>query len=115
MLVSYFQNTGVGMTKDQYFEMCEMLGSEPVDSEIPVELDDFPSEVHQAFGIYRMLSDNWEGMSGQYMGKIFTGIKDILEVAQVDPQDQYFTISLCRLIDDVRMQEINKKQQKPAS
>ncbi len=103
------------MTRDQYFEMCEMLGTTPIDDEIPVTLEDFPDDLHQAFSVYRMLSDNWEGMSGQYMGKIFTGIKDILEVAQIDKQDQFFVISLCRLIDDVRMQEINKKTEKPAS
>ena len=44
------------MTKEQYFEMCEMLGSQPVDSEIPVELDDFPVEVQQAFLVYKQLS-----------------------------------------------------------
>ena len=33
------------MTKEQYFEMCEMMGSEPVEDEIPVEFDDLYSEV----------------------------------------------------------------------
>jgi len=115
MLVSYFQNTSVSMTREQYFEMCEMLGSEPVEEEIPVDLNDFPTEVHQAFTVYRMLNDNWEGMSGTYMGKMFVGVKDILEVAQVDPQDYGITIMLCKIIDEVRAQQINKKQEKPAS
>ena len=30
------------MTKEQYFEMCEALGNEPAESEIPIEFDDFP-------------------------------------------------------------------------
>ncbi len=115
MLVSYFQNSKVGMTKDQYLEMCEMLGNEPVDSEMPVELEDFPTDVHQAFGVYRMLTDNWEGMSGTYIGKLFVGIKDLLEVAEVPPEEHQATIMLCKLIDDVRIQELNKKTEKPAS
>lgn len=115
MLVNYFQNSGVGMTKDQYFEMCEMMGTQPVEEHIPVELEDFPTDLHQAFGIYRMLNDNWEGMSGTYMGKNFVGIKDILSISQVDPQDYGIMITLCKLIDEVRAQELNKKQEKPAS
>jgi hypothetical protein len=68
------------MTKDQYFEMCEMLGSEPSDSEIPVEFEDFPFEVQQAFNAYRMLRDEWDTMNGTYLGKSLIGVRDILEL-----------------------------------
>lgn len=57
------------MDKQAYFEMCEMLGSEPIDDEIPVEADDFPELVQKALHIYSYLPDIWEGMSGTYMGK----------------------------------------------
>jgi hypothetical protein len=103
------------MTKETYFEMCEMMNTEPVDSEIPVELEDFPLEVQQAFEVYRMLRDEWDTMSGNYLGKSLIGIKDLLEAAEIDVQDQKFTIMLVRQIDQVRSNEINKlKSQKPA-
>jgi hypothetical protein len=107
----------VGMTKDQYFEMCEMLGSEPVESEIPIEFDDFPLEVQQAFNAYRMLRDEWDTMSGSYLGKSLIGIKDVLEATEVDPSEHKFIIMLIRIIDNVRSEEINnkKKMQEPAS
>ncbi len=104
------------MTKSTYFEMCEMLGSEPVESEIPVEFDDFPIEVQQAFSAYRMLRDEWDTIGGNYLGKSLIGIKDVLEAIEIDPDEQKFIVMLIRIIDDVRSDEINKlKNQKPAS
>ena len=105
------------MTKEQYFEMCEMLGNDPIDSEIPIEFDDFPLEVQQAFNAYRMLRDEWDAMSGNYLGKSLIGIKDVLEATEVEPSEQKFIIMLIRIIDNVRSDEINtkKKMQEPAS
>lgn len=104
------------MTKEAYFDMCEMLGSDPVESEIPVEFDDFPLEVQQAFGVYRMLRDEWDTMGGNYLGKSFIGIKELLEATEVDLEDQKFVVALVRMIDQVRSDEINNKlkTQKPA-
>ena len=105
------------MTKDQYFEMCEMLGSEPLDSEIPVEFEDFPFEVQQAFNAYRMLRDEWDTMNGNYLGKSLIGVKDVLEATEIEPSEQKFIIMLIRIIDNVRSDEINnkKKTQEPAN
>ena len=105
------------MTKEAYFEMCEMLGNEPVESEVPVEFDDFPLEVQQAFNVYRMLRDEWDTMNGNYLGKSLIGIKDVLEATEIEQSDQKFIIMLLRMIDNVRSDEINnkKKMQEPAS
>jgi hypothetical protein len=107
----------VGMTKEAYFEMCEALGSQPLESEIPVEFDDFPLEVQQAFNAYRMLRDEWDTMSGSYLGKSLIGIKDVLEATEVELSEHKFIIMLIRIIDNVRSEEINnkKKTQEPAS
>lgn len=107
----------VGMTKDAYFEMCEQLGNEPLESEIPVDFDDFPLEVQQAFNAYKMLRDEWDTMSGSYLGKSLIGVKDILEATEVDLSEHKLIIMLIRIIDNVRSEEINnkKKMQEPAS
>ena len=39
------------MTREQYLEMCEMLGNEPVESEIPIEFEDLALEVQDALRI----------------------------------------------------------------
>jgi hypothetical protein len=107
----------VSMTKEAYFEICEALGTQPVESEIPVEFDDFPIEVQQAFNAYRMLRDEWDTMSGVYLGKSLIGVKDVLEATEVDASEQRFIIMLIRMIDNIRSDEINnkKKMQEPAS
>lgn len=105
------------MTKEQYFEMCEMLGNEPIESEIPVEFEDFHIEVQQAFNAYRMLRDEWDTMNGNYLGKSLIGIKDVLEATEIEPSDHKFIVMLIRMIDNVRSDEINnkKKTEQPAS
>ncbi len=105
------------MTKDAYFEMCEELGNEPLESEIPVDFEDFPLEVQQAFNAYKMLRDEWDTMSGSYLGKSLIGVKDILEATEIDVSEHKLVIMLIRIIDNVRSEEINnkKKMQEPAS
>jgi len=105
------------MTKEAYFEMCEMMNSEPVESEIPVEFEDFPLEVQQAFNAYRMLRDEWDTMNGTYLGKSLIGVKDVLEATEIEQSEQKFIVMLIRMIDSVRSDEINnkKKMEKPAN
>jgi hypothetical protein len=57
------------MTKETYFEMCEMLNQEPLDAEIPVDINDFSDLVQHCFMAYGILPDRWDSMGGGYMGK----------------------------------------------
>lgn len=100
------------MTKDSYFEMCEALGSEPVDTEIPVEYDDFPLEVQEAIRIYNNLQDNWDYMGGNYIGKNLNGFKDILSIFEVDPQDYRAVYELIMRIDRIRSKSIQDSKPK---
>jgi len=104
------------MTKETYFEMCEQLGTEPIEEEIPVEFTDFPYDVQQAFIVYRMLRDEWEGMNGIYLGKSLVGIQEILAVCETDPQDYKIILMIIHKIDAIRQEIINAKRdnKKPA-
>jgi hypothetical protein len=110
------QNSSVSMTKEAYFEMCEALGNQPVEADIPVEFEDFPLEVQQAMIAYRMLRDEWDSMSGIYLGKSLIGITEVMDATEIDLEDRKFITMLVRTIDSVRIQEINNKQktEKPA-
>ena len=111
------QNATVGMTKEQYFDMCDQLGSEPVESEIPVEFDDFAMEVQLALSIYRMLRDEWEYMNGTYLGKNLNGIFELFDVYEVNPRDKKFYLELIHMIDSTRIDQIrnSKPTEKPAT
>jgi hypothetical protein len=111
------QNGVVSMTKEQYFDMCDQLGSEPVESEIPVEFDDFAMEVQLALSIYRMLRDEWEYMNGTYLGKNLNGIFELFDVYEVNPRDKKFYLELIHMIDSTRIDQIrnSKPTEKPAT
>lgn len=111
------QNSAVGMSKEQYFDMCEQLGNEPVDSEIPIEFDDFPLEAQTALSIYKVLRDEWEYMAGNYLGKNLNGIFEVFDVYNIEASDKRFYLELIHMIDSIRIEEIRKQQpkEKPAN
>ena len=103
------------MTKAQYFEMCDMMGTEPRDSEIPVELEDFPPEVQTCFSIYNVLQDNWEPMSGTYLGKNMVGLGEVFDIFQLDKEEKLYYLSLLRRLDNTRQTMISNKQKQEQS
>lgn len=103
------------MTKDAYFEMCEMMNSEPIDSEIPVDFDDFPVTVQQAFNIYSKLRDEWDYMGGNYIGKSFAGILDMFTILEVPVEDRKTMFELISLIDSYRAKAIAANKPKSKS
>lgn len=115
MITSYFQNMQVGMTKDQYFDMMDQLGSEPVEEEIPVELDDFPEEVQQAFQIYFKLKDDWDTFNGNYMGKSLVGLRDILEIYRIESTDRQYVLDWVSEMDVARQKIFKAQKPKPKS
>jgi hypothetical protein len=103
------------MTKEQYFDMCEQLGTEPIDKDIPIELADFPIEVQEAFNIYRVLRDEWEFVAGSYLGKNLNSIFQVFDAYNIPKIDQAFYYNLINMIDSVRVEEMRKQTKKPAN
>lgn len=102
------------MTKTAYFEMCEALGSQPIEDEIPVEYDDLAVEVQEALNIYSKLKDEWDTMGGNYLGKSFNGISDILTIYEIEQNERKSVLEIILLIDNCRSKAIEaKKPKKP--
>ena len=98
------------MTKEAYFEMCEALGSEPLDDEIPVEIDDFPLLVQDCLVLYSMLADRWDSMGGQYLGKDYSIVFNLFTVYQIqETEEQMLCLSFIQKIDAIRSEIINSK------
>lgn len=98
------------MTREQYFEMCQMVGSEPKEDEIPIEFEDLNEDVQYAISVYNMLQDNYDSMNGHYLGKSMAGISDIFNIMGIeDAKSCFFIIGI---IDQVRSDIINKKPSK---
>lgn len=98
------------MTKDRYFEMCEALGSEPIEDEIPVDLEDFPEEVQQAFQIYYLLKDIWDTMGGNYLGKDTSTLFNFFDLYEIEKPNRLLIVSLIQQMDYARSKLISTKQ-----
>ncbi len=87
------------------------MGSEPIDSEIPVEYDDLLLDVQEAMLIYRMLSDTWDVMNGHYTGKNYAGLLDILSL--YDIEDRKTTFMIIRKLDEARITTTKPQKSAP--
>mgnify|MGYP003981113917 FL=1 len=90
----------------------EQLGTEPDEEDIPPTMEDFPYEVQDAFNIYNLLGDKWEGMSGTYMGKDLGPFSDFCDIEEV--LDKKITLQFIKMIDNVRSGILTKKAERTA-
>jgi hypothetical protein len=98
------------MTKETYFEMCEMLNQEPLDAEIPVDINDFSDLVQQCFVVYGILSDCWDSMGGGYMGKNYTIVFDLFRVYGIENNSEILLcLDLLQHMDGVRQKLVQEK------
>jgi len=72
------------MSQDQYIDMCEQMGWEIDESQMPKEPSTLSFEVQQALRLLNVLPDKWEGMSGTWLGKDYAGLDAILQIYEID-------------------------------
>lgn len=93
--------------------MCEAMGNAPIDSEIPVELDELLFETQQAIRLYQYLPDVWSnGMQPFYVGKDYTNLKFFMEVMDVDTEAYLYIIETLRDLDIKNATSINGKMKR---
>jgi hypothetical protein len=71
------------MSQDQYIDMCEQMGWEINEDDIPKDPSAFALEVQQALMLLNILPDKWEGMSGTWMGKDYAGLEAIMNIYEI--------------------------------
>ncbi len=102
------------MTKDVYFEMCEALGTEPVESEIPVEFDDLPGFIQESFSFYWLLRDVWDPVGGNYLGKDMSMLFEIFKLYDIEKAEKLLHVRVIQQIDQSRTKLLqSKKSQQP--
>lgn len=63
--------------------MCEQMGWEPNEEEMPKDPGFLPFDVQTALVIFNILPDRFEGMSGTWMGKDFSALEAIMNIYEV--------------------------------
>ncbi len=63
--------------------MCEQMGWEPREEEMPKDPGFLPFEVQSALIIFNILPDKFEGMSGTWLGKDFSALEAIMNIYDI--------------------------------
>lgn len=100
------------MTKEHYFEMCEALGTTPVEKEIPIELADLPDEIRLALRMWQSLPDDIDYFNGTYYGKQLHQYKPIFELYEVPREDYLCYFNWISLINNLKVKQANAKKNK---
>ena len=80
------------MSIDQYLEMCEQMGWEPKDEEMPKDPSYLSYNVQCALILFNALPDMYAGMTGTWIGKDYAGLLDIMSIYQMDNQKNVFEL-----------------------
>lgn len=89
--------------------MCEMLGSEPIDEEIPIQRYDLTEETQAVFNLYDKLPSNWEGFSGNYMGKDLVLLPVLFKEYEVEKYLRRYAWDIIPIIDNYVAEDVAKK------
>ena len=79
------------MTRDRYLTMCEQMGQEPKEDEIPPDFADFPELVAYALNTFHCLGDRVYPDIG-YMGKDFTNLPLYIEMYGIEDKELFLEI-----------------------
>lgn len=74
---------------------------------MPPDVSVLPYEVQVAFLLHSNLNDNWDGMSGYYMGKDYTPIETLFNVYNIE--DRKTVWFFLKWIEHYSSEAINKK------
>ena len=79
---------------------------------MPLDSSDFPEEVQVAFFMFSLLPDYWEGMSGTYMGKHWSGVDFFFDMYNVeDPKTTLYIMKLYEIaLVNYRAEEAERKR-----
>ena len=100
------------MDVEKYLRICEQLGQEPDPAKMPLEASSFPEEVQVAFFMFDLLSDNWDGMSGTYLGKDWSQCTQLFDIYGIEdrPTTMYYMKMYEQVLMHHRLQDQEQKR-----
>ena len=72
--------------------MCEQMGWEPSEEELPVDPSFLDISAQYALILLNVLPDKWEGMSGSWMGKDYSGLGAIMDMYEIEDRREVFEL-----------------------
>jgi hypothetical protein len=68
------------------------MGWEPEDDKLPIDPSTLSLEAQQTLILLNALPDKWEGMSGSWMGKDYSGLSAIMDIYEIDDRRAVFEL-----------------------
>ena len=68
------------------------MGWEPDENQIPIDPSTLSIEVQQTLVLLNALPDKWEGMSGSWMGKDYSGLSAIMDIYEIQDRKDVFEL-----------------------
>lgn len=96
------------MSRQQYIEMCQQLGSTPLEEEMPIELDNLTVQSQEVIEIFNYLPDEWGAMGG-YTGKDLKNFPVIFKLFKVKKSNWLLYLDLLGILIEHQIEIVNKK------
>ena len=97
------------MTQERYLEICEQLGKEPSEREMPPSIQDLPYEMQIAVTIFNALGDRVASDIG-FLGKDYTNLPILLDIYDVEDTD--LVLEVLGFLDSRAIQKSSENMKK---
>ena len=85
------QNLDTGMTRERYLDLCEQMGNEPIEEEIPPDWSDLPEIVTHAVNTFNLMGDRVYPEIG-YIGKDYTNLNHYIELYAIEDKEFFLHV-----------------------
>ena len=92
--------------------MCEMMGSEPLEEEMPLERQDLALETQLVLNMYDKMPAKWEGMSGTYLGKDLLLLPALCKEFKINKYTRRYAWNIIPIIDSYVAEDIAEKMKR---
>lgn len=87
------------------------MGWEPKEEDIPKDPSDLSYDSQLALIVFNSLPDNWEGMSGTWMGKDYSGLLALLDIYEVEDRRRVFELLKICEAEAAKYYALKRKEQ----
>lgn len=68
------------------------MGWEPNEDDMPRDINELSLEAQQALILLNVLPDKWDGMSGSWFGKDYSGLSTIMDIYTIEDKRTVFEL-----------------------
>lgn len=92
----FYKNLDSKITVESYLSICEQMGKEPKEEDMPIDWHDLPTSVQYAIHIYNRLGDRLQSEIG-FIGKDYTNLLTLLKLYDISSVE--FTLDIINWLE----------------